>query len=214
MNVDILTPEHPDWKRTRTTIALIYRKAYGARLNRFMPELLKISDRQGEFRSIVGMREATGQQLFLETYLDEPIEQAIARHTGQPVARGSIIEIGNLVESRAGDARLGIIATTRYLHSLGYRWVVFTAVPQLLNAFRRLGIETVEMVEADPSRLSDEDRRRWGSYYDEGPKVCFGDIAKGYESLTDFEGAWLGAAQVAEERKQASTTLLRHSLPA
>jgi Thermostable hemolysin len=199
VNVDILTPEHPEWEAATTTIATVYSKAYGARLTSFMPRLLRVAGPHGAFRVIVGIRSAAGQSLFLETYLDEPIEQAIAARAGEVVDRRCIVEIGNLAESRPGDARLGIIACTMYLHTLGYRWVVFTAVPQLLNAFRRLGIEPVEMVVARPERLPEEQRSLWGNYYAEGPMVCFGDIARGYANLTDFEATWLGARDLAEK---------------
>ena len=197
MNVDILTPEHTEWKATTATIAMVYRKAYGARLSSFMPRLLKVAAPTGSFRAIVGIRSAAEQPLFLEAYLDEPIEQAIAAKTGEVVDRKCIVEIGNLAESRPGDARLGIIASTMYLHMLGYRWVVFTAVPQLLNAFKRLGIETHEMVAADPGRLPQDERAIWGSYYDEHPMVCLGDIARGFDSLRDFDNTWLGARDLA-----------------
>lgn len=199
MNVDILTPEHTEWEATTATIATVYRKAYGARLSSFMPRLLKVTGQDGGFRAIVGIRNAVEQPLFLETYLDEPIEQAIAAKTGEPVKRDCIVEIGNLAESRPGDARLGIIASTMYLHMLGYRWVVFTAVPQLLNAFKRLGMEPVDMVAADPARLPEDQRAIWGSYYAERPMVCLGDIASGYASLKDFDNTWLGAKKLAEK---------------
>jgi hypothetical protein len=163
-----------------------------------MPRLMKVAAPTGAFRAIVGIRSAAEQKLFLEIYLDEPIEHAIANKTGEHVNREQIVEIGNLAESRPGDARLGIIASTMYLHTLGYRWVVFTAVPQLLNAFKRLGIEIQEMVAADPGRLSVDQRAVWGSYYDEQPMVCIGDIAAGFDSLRDFDNTWLGAKAVAE----------------
>ena len=200
MKVDILNPEHPDWDSTTAAIALVYRKAYGARIKTFMPQLLRVCDREGVFRAIVGLREAATERLFLETYLDEPIEQAIGRMAGERVNRDQVIELGNLAESRPGDARLGIIATTRYLHVLGFRWVVFTAVPQLLNAFKRLGMEVNEIAEADPARLPADQRGIWGSYYEEHPKVCFGDVASGYINLTDFENAWLTAKDAADEQ--------------
>lgn len=205
VDVDILTPEHFEWNAVTGSIATVYRKAYGANLTSFMPRLLRVSGSDGAFRAIVGIRSAAEQTLFLEAYLDEPIEQAIAARTGEAIRRECIVEIGNLAESRPGDARLGIIASTMYLYTLGYRWVVFTAVPQLLNAFKRLGIEPVEMVEARPQRLPEEQRALWGSYYDERPMVCFGDIARGYAGLTDFEAAWLGAKRVADEELQGLT---------
>lgn len=205
MEVDIITSEHPEWKAVTDTIALVYRKAYGATVSSFMPRLLRVSGEQGAFRVIVGIRSATEGPLFLETYLDEPIEEAIAAKTGETVRRECIVEIGNLAESRPGDARLGIIASTMYLYTLGYRWVVFTAVPQLLNAFKRLGIEPVEMAEARPERLPEEQRALWGSYYDERPMVCFGDIARGYAGLTDFEATWLGAKRLADQELEVLT---------
>jgi Thermostable hemolysin len=205
VDVDILTPEHPEWGAVTSSIATVYRKAYGANLTSFMPRLLRVAGSNGAFRVIVGMRSAAEQRLFLETYLDEPIEKAIAAKTGEAVERGCIVEIGNLAESRPGDARLGIIASTMYLYTLGYRRVVFTAVPQLLNAFKRLGIEPVEMVEARPERLPEDQRALWGSYYDERPMVCFGDIARGYAGLTDFEAAWLGAKRLADQELESLT---------
>lgn len=204
MKVDILTPGHPEWDATTAIIATVYRRAYGARLASFMPSFLKVSDKQGAFRAIVGIRKAVDQPLFLELYLDESIEKAIAAKANEVVDRKSIIEIGNLAESRPGDARLGIIASTMYLHKLGYRWVVFTAVPQLLNAFRRLGMEPTPMLAADPERLPEDQRAVWGSYYAENPMVCYGDIAQGFASLRDFDNTWLGAKKLAESELEAN----------
>lgn len=203
VNVQILTPEHPDWEKTTALVTLVYRKAYGARLSTFMPRIMKVSEDGGEFRAIVGLRDAGEEPLFLETYLDEPIEKAIAANKGKAVERRCVVEIGNLAESKPGDARLGIIACTMYLHTLGYRWVVFTAVPQLLNAFKRLGIEIEELALADPARLPQDQRERWGSYYDEHPMVCLGDIARGFISLTEFDNTWLRARDLAQKEQLA-----------
>jgi len=199
VNVDLLTPGHPEWDVTTANIAKVYRRAYGARLTSFMPQFLKVAGDDGAFRAAVGMRHAGEHKLFLEIYLDEPIEQAIAARTNKAVDREGILEIGNLAESRPGDARLGIIASTMYLHTLGYRWVVFTAVPQLLNAFKRLGIEPIEIVAADPERLNEEQRAVWGSYYAERPMVCFAEIARGFASLRDFDKTWLDAKRLADK---------------
>ncbi|PJA21751.1 hypothetical protein COX58_03490, partial [archaeon CG_4_10_14_0_2_um_filter_Archaea_38_6] len=71
------------------------------------------------------------------------------------------------------------------------------AVPQLLNAFKRLGMEPAPMVAANPERLPEDQRALWGSYYDERPMVCLGDIAAGFDSLRDFDNTWLGAKALA-----------------
>ena len=55
-------------------------------------------------------------------------------------------------------------------------------VGQLRNAFDRLHLSTVELADAQASRLVG-DRTHWGSYYDARPKLLFGDIAAGHAFL-------------------------------
>ena len=66
---------------------------------------------------------------------------------------------------------------------MGYRWVVFTGVRRLYNAFRRLGLRPMELADADPSRLQEDEARRWGNYYRDQPKVYVGRIEDGYRRL-------------------------------
>jgi len=119
------------------------------------------------------------------------------------VARASIVEVGNLTEAEAGDARIAIIAATAFLYAAGYRWVVFTGVSRLRNAFRRLGLEPKELVEADDSRLSEDERRSWGSYYSGHPIVCFGDIRLGHDNLQEMwislRDTWASAVKAGEK---------------
>jgi len=201
--VDILTPEHPERELANARIAAVYRRAYGARLEQFMPNLMRVAEDDGSFRAVLGIRSAESGPLFLEAYLDEPMEQAIAARAGQAVKRDEIVEIGNLAESKPGDARLGIISATMYLHTMGFRWVALTVVPQLVNSFKRLGIELVDLAPADPMRLPEEERGAWGSYYDTNPMVCYADIAAGFASLCEFDATWLGARKLAEQELQS-----------
>ena len=103
---------------------------------------------------------AQRRPLFLERYLDEPIELAVARRSGRPVPREEIVEVGNLAAFGSASARLLIVALTDLLVAQGFRWVVFTGTPALLNSFQRLALE--------PLALARPTRRAWARSWPTG----------------------------------------------
>ncbi len=186
MEFDILHQDHPDRGEVIDYIHRKFAQAYNADVKTFMPNFIRVRYANGSYKSVMGYRDAANHRLYLEHYLDEPVEVMIGRYLGQTIDRASIVEVGNMVEDQPGDARLAIITATAYFHSLGYRWVVFTGVGRLRNAFRRLGLNPLELMEADDSRLSEEERKSWGSYYRGRPVICFGDIESGYNNLQEL----------------------------
>ncbi len=201
--IDVLHIDHAERVQVVEYVKQTFRRVYAAEPETFMPHFIRVRDHQKNYKAIIGYCDAEFQKLFLETYLDEPIEAAISRHIGSHVERASIVEVGNLAEAEAGDARLAIIAATAFLHAAGYRWVVFTGVARLRNAFRRLGLEPIELVVADDSRLSEAERRMWGSYYSDHPVVCFGDIRTAHDNLQDLwislRDTWASAVKEGEK---------------
>lgn len=157
--------------------------AHGARISHFMPRLLSLSTKRGDLIAAFGLRAASDTRLFLETYLDQPIEQVLQAQLGQPVRREEIIEVGNLSALYPGAARWLIVALTAMLHGEGYKWVTFTGTAALRNGFGRLGLRPVELGAATLDHLPPLDRADWGCYYDHAPKVMAGDIAYGYRAL-------------------------------
>jgi hypothetical protein len=157
--------------------------AHGASIKHFMPRLLSLRARHGDLIAAFGLRSASNSRLFLETYLDSPIEAVLQAQLGQVVKREEIIEIGNLSALYPGAARWLIVALTAMLHDEGYKWVVFTGTAALRNGFSRLGLRPVELGAATLEHLPPADRASWGSYYDHAPMVMAGDIAYGYRSL-------------------------------
>lgn len=164
-------------------IAAAFMKSYGAELSHFCDTLIGCRDAQGQWIAGVGYSLGTAGPLFLEQYLDLPLEQAIAARAGHEVERAQIVEVGNLAAGHAGAARALIVNMTRLLHSQGLRWVAFTATPSLLNSFTRLRLKPGILAEADPRRLPDGGQH-WGSYYESQPQVMFGDIRYGYAQLS------------------------------
>jgi hypothetical protein len=183
-----LTRTLPDDAQRETFEAFIqqrFRKAHGADIRHFMPELFGVHNSDGELCAVAGVRRAHLQQLFLERYLDEPIEPLISVAADRPVDRNGIVEVGNLAASDTGSARLSIIAITYLLAMGGLEWVTFTGNIGLVNSFHRLGLKPVTLCAADPARLGDE-RQHWGSYYESKPWVHVGNIRAGFIHLRNI----------------------------
>lgn len=162
-----------------------FRKAHGADIRHFMPQLFGLSNAEAGLCAVAGVRLANDESLFLERYLDEPIEPLIGAAAGHPVDRAGIVEVGNLAASDTGSARLSIIAITYLLAMGGLEWVAFTGNIGLVNSFHRLGLKPVTLCAADPERLGDE-RHSWGSYYESKPWVHVGNIRAGFIHLRNI----------------------------
>ncbi len=50
---------------------------HGAEVRTFMPTLISFRDRQGELRGVAGIRGAEESRLYLEHYLDRPVEERL-----------------------------------------------------------------------------------------------------------------------------------------
>lgn len=159
-----------------------FAREHQAQVRQFMPHLLALRDEGGQLLAAVGYRLAAQAPLFLERYLDAPIEQVLAARMHREVARSQIVEVGNLATARPGQARRLIAAMTALLAAQDLRWVAFTATQHLSNSFRRMNLATHVLASADPARLGDE-RADWGTYYDGAPHVLAGGIAEGLQRL-------------------------------
>ena len=152
----------------------VYQNHYDADIAGFAPNLMVLR-RQVRIAAAAGWRCAADDKLFLERYLDAPIESVVAGLAGHPVDRHRIVEVGNLAAGRVGGSVDVILALARHLDKLGYEWVVFTATSELIGIFRKLGLPPLALAPANPERLGDE-AAAWGSYYDSAPVVVAGRI--------------------------------------
>ncbi len=173
--------------RVENFIKECFFSAYGARICSFMPRLFKLTTRRGEVVAAFGIRSAQTGQLFLETYLDDPIERVIEDKTGVTPQRELIVEVGNLAAIYPGAVRWMIIALTMRLYEEGYEWVVFTGTTSLRNAFHKLGLRPVVIGPARADRLDADERARWGSYYDNQPMVMAGNIRYGFYAMSNLK---------------------------
>jgi hypothetical protein len=185
-NLQVLAPDHPERAALRRFISDKYLKDYGAELHHFAEYLIGLRRTGDPWSAGLGYTLAEAKKLFVEQYLDQPVEIAITTSLGIEVRRDQIVEVGNLAASSAGAARRVIIDTTTLLNRMNRSWVVFTATRSLLNSFLRLGISPVFLARADPARLADRGIS-WGSYYDTEPQVMIANIHLGFVQLSNHQ---------------------------
>lgn len=165
-----------------------FNQTHRAQISHFMPQLFGLQSDDGTLYGAAGCRPAASGVLFLERYLDVPIEQAIFARSGVQVKRHQIVEVGNLAAEGVGTARALIVHLTRLLARQGFRWVTFTGTQELLNSFYRLGLTPQSLGLADPARMG-ESLAEWGRYYDSQPQVVFGEILPAHRQLAEAQPA-------------------------
>ncbi len=166
-------------------VAAAFARAHGARVHGFMPSLLALEDGSGAPRCTLGLRSAGSDPLFLEQYLDAPIETAIAAasRSTSPIPRGSIVEVGNLAGRGCRAAMYLVGQLPRFLLDRGFSWVSFTATGRVRELLERFDAPLLDLGPADPGRLAGG-ADDWGSYYRTRPRVMAGWLAHGLKGPT------------------------------
>jgi hypothetical protein len=164
-------------------IAEQFARAHQARIKHFMPVLLSLNAADGALAMACGLRAAAASDLFLEQYLNQPVEAVLTAAAGKPITRNSIVEVGNLAVSAETPARQLIIALTRYLATTPMQWVVCTVLPQLRNSFTRLGIAHHALGAARLESLALAERADWGNYYENQPTVIAINVAAALRAI-------------------------------
>lgn len=168
-------------------ISGVFARSYGALVASFAPDLALL-ERNGGISAAAGWRGADSGPLYLERYLNEPIESYVSTLAGHPVAREKIVEVGNLAADTRGAGAGMILAMAAHLDALGYEWVVFTATHELIGLFTRLSLPPLAVANADPSRLG-EAAGDWGSYFQTRPVVVAGRIRLAAERIHQYDDA-------------------------
>ena len=186
----LIDSEHPRRRQVEQFIARRFLEVHGARISGFMPELIALFNDNDEILAAVGVRDASSGSLFLEYYLDAPVEQAISTNAAPPLAlprRDRIVEIGNLasIDRRASRELFTLLAGL--LQARGFEWAVFTGCTSLHRMFKALGIETLYLGRALQSQLP-ADEQTWGSYYEDSPRVVAGRVSGGCSAFENIPG--------------------------
>jgi hypothetical protein len=159
-----------------------YAAVHGARApvgySRFLSHM-----RSAQQGAALGFRRASEGRLFLEAYLDLPVEQLLAERLGWQLARSRIVEIGSLAANSPQELiRLWCSAACQLVEESEVGIAVLTR--RLRVMLRKVGITLHELAPALPGRL--ESSSGWGSYYTNDPVVCAGQLADARRQLTRF----------------------------
>jgi hypothetical protein len=174
----------------RQLIERRYATVHGAVPETDYPHFCIVGDRRTGPGAVLGFRLAAFERLFLETYLDDPIEHVVSQVLNMPVSRGRIVEIGSHASERSRATVALWAQTARHLDGLADVAVAVLTEP-LRNMFARLGIGISEICDADPRRLP-EGSADWGRYYEQKPRVCAGIIAPALPKLAGFDTSMSG----------------------
>ncbi|OGB38154.1 MAG: hypothetical protein A2461_09105, partial [Burkholderiales bacterium RIFOXYC2_FULL_59_8] len=112
----------PRRQEAENFIANVFAQRYNAKVSSFTPNLM-VLEQEGVIVAAAGWRSANETALFLERYLDTPIEQAMAHLAPNPIRRDRIVEVGHLAAQRPGSSIYLFRAMASYLHAAGFEWV-------------------------------------------------------------------------------------------
>jgi hypothetical protein len=148
-------------------------RTHQACVQSFLPTLLALCDGRSVVRGVVGCRFAAQEPLFLERYLDQPIEILISTRTGARVSREELVEVGNLAcrNSRVAQNLVGLLP--RYLLSRGCTWIAFTATSSIRRILRHAGARLLDLGAAEAAKANGSGDH-WGRYYDNDPRIMAG----------------------------------------
>jgi hypothetical protein len=163
-----------------------FESKHGAQVHTFMPTLVAFRNRVGELRGVAGIRGAHESRLYLEHYLDRPIESRLAAalrerpstfpasyDAARAIRRDEIVEVGNLAGASCRAAVRMVAQLPVFLMQRRYAWITFTATSALRQILEGFGAPLIELGRADPASVATAGDS-WGRYYDTDPRVFAG----------------------------------------
>ena len=175
LHLNWVSPQDPGRSAAESFIQQIYRNAFSASVETFSPLLVGFRDHVTDWTAVAGCRYACDGPLYLERYLDEPIEVALSYVAREKVLRNDIVEVGQLAAARVGDGRRLIGELRHSLADQGYKWAVCTFTRELRRLFSQMGLTSTVLVAALSEKGVDT-QNKWGEYYKHQPVVVAGRL--------------------------------------
>lgn len=192
-------------------IATVFADVYGAAVTQFAPLLLELGC-ESRIAGVAGIRLAGAEPLFLEVYLDRPVEAEVSALTGAPVSRHQIVEIANLAAMRSGACQLINLMLALVLRDAGLRYACFAGTSLLGRIVRKQQFAVQSLGTADPARLGPR-ADDWGTYYDTAPDVLLVDLAATRAELERQRIAGAMSAHYAATMRALSVGILAYNSP-
>lgn len=183
------------WEESAELVKKVYENTFGARVEVNPEQFLSYLERneetgREEVLACTGLTPAEGGPLFLEKYLDVPVEELIVADGQAVTGRHEIVQLGSVASVRATAGAELFKALTVVLWGVGCRYAVMTSTQRSLALQKRLGIVFNPIGEADPARLGPEELENWGTFYDQRPLVVYAVIAEQTQSFVNGVGRY------------------------
>ena len=149
-------------------IQRLYRKRYGAVLETFAPVLVAELTQAGTVECAAGFRFGH-EPLFLECYLDGPIEEILEHHLCSQFERSRIVEVCHLAGAGTGCSLRFVRNLIATLEATEVEAAIFTATRPLRHLLGRSGLSLVELGVATIHRVPRPET--WGSYFEHDPRI-------------------------------------------
>jgi hypothetical protein len=176
----------PDRAELEHYVHARFASKHGAQVRTFMPTLVAFRNRHGELSGVTGIRGAHESPLYLEHYLDQPIEArllaavraqspewSVDRGGIRAIRRDEIVEVGNLAGASCRAAVRMVAQLPLFLMQRRYAWIVFTATSAVRQILQGFGAPLIELGRADPASVAGAGDA-WGRYYETDPRVFAG----------------------------------------
>ncbi|HTN15903.1 MAG TPA: thermostable hemolysin [Sphingomonadaceae bacterium] len=160
-----------------------YKDAFGASLAPSFRHYLAHGP-ESAAAAVLGYRRAEEGVLFLEAYLERPIEALLTETFHRPVSRRDVVEIGNFAADNA-IAMIRLWGAAANDLAGGSEIAVATLTAPLRRMFNRIGVPLAEIALATPDALG-ASAAEWGRYYETDPRVCAGMIREGQGAISAF----------------------------
>jgi hypothetical protein len=149
-------------------IQRLYLKRYGAVLASFAPTLVAELTQTGDVECVAGIRFGD-EPLFLECYLDRPIEQVLEDRLCLEAARSRIVEVCHLAGVGAGSSLTFVRKLIALLQGMEAELAIFTATRPLRHLLRRSGLSLIELGIATIHQVPRPET--WGTYFEHDPRI-------------------------------------------
>ncbi len=167
----IVRQNDADRREVEYFIRDVFAASYGATITHFMPVLIALRDADGYLMAAFGMRDAAQEALFLEQYMNEPIERLLSKQLNKTIMRDEITEIGNLAVANPRNVGILIAHVIQQSLDMQVKWCVATAHRSLQNGLIKGGRDVFGLHAADVTKLPKQEQTLWGSYYDNQPQI-------------------------------------------
>jgi hypothetical protein len=166
-------------------VAQQYARRFSSLITRFYPHMF-IACENGGCVAVAGFRGAAADTLFLENYLDAPVEEYLRSSFGSAVDRHHIVELGGFAAINRSSAFALMQYLAPALYELGYEKLVCTANAPIRKCLVKLGLNPVVLAEAASEKVI-KGGDDWGNYYASNPRVLAGDIEAGMQAMCKLD---------------------------